>query len=268
MLVLYACNSVFLFSLCLFFNHRGYFLLSRIFSISIVNITSFILEVLLLGGDAGVRLVLLPMATFPFIIFDKHEWKSIAFCVSQSVILFLVAEVLYLWNLYSPYYNMQEDFLRYYYLTIILTTFVLLILLVNYFYIKNIRFQANLEELNSRLAADIERRKVVEEGLKTARLGAEAASRAKSEFLANMSHEIRTPLNAIILAADIIEDSNYDKEQTRQIMKTFQSNGNSLLNIINDILDLSKIEAGSLQLEERPFDPDELLDDVFKVLLI
>ena len=111
---------------------------------------------------------------------------------------------------------------------------------------------------------DITERKRVDEELRRAKEAAEAANRSKSTFLANMSHELRTPLNAIIGYGEMLQEEAADEGLTRfaRDLTKIHTAGRHLLSLINDILDLSKIEAGKMELYLEEFNLANVLKEV------
>jgi PAS domain S-box-containing protein len=115
------------------------------------------------------------------------------------------------------------------------------------------------------VAMEVTEHKRAEEELQIARAAAEAANLAKSQFLANMSHEIRSPMTAILGYADILA-AHLDDPDDLACINTIQRNGKHLLELINDILDLSKIEAERLEISQERFAPVQLIDDVYSLM--
>jgi signal transduction histidine kinase/CheY-like chemotaxis protein len=120
------------------------------------------------------------------------------------------------------------------------------------------RHRDHLEELVKERTADLID---TNEKLKIEKEKAEAANRAKSEFLANMSHEIRTPMNAILGFTEILKD-RVAEHQVSKFLESIQSSGKSLLSLINDVLDLSKVEAGKLELDYKALSPLGLFNEM------
>ncbi len=113
---------------------------------------------------------------------------------------------------------------------------------------------------------DIEDQKRTETALTEARNHAEAANIAKSEFLANMSHEIRTPMNAVVGLANILSISSPLTPKQREFIRTLQLSADALLELINDLLDISKIEARTVELEHIPFSLERLMQEIVSIM--
>jgi PAS domain S-box-containing protein len=116
------------------------------------------------------------------------------------------------------------------------------------------------------LIADITNLKQTEHELTDAKELAESATVAKSRFLANVSHEIRTPMTAILGYAELLLENNTSPEQRHEYAQTIHRNGEHLLTILNDLLDLSKIEANRLDIERRPVRLHQLVDDAMSLM--
>ena len=134
--------------------------------------------------------------------------------------------------------------------------------------------QAELEQTNSQLeeqAQQLERQRDdlerVNASIQLKARELEQASQYKSDFLANMSHELRTPLNSSLILAKLLADNPEDNLTDEQVKfaKTIQSSGNDLLNLINDILDLSKIEAGHVEIRPEALSVERLSNNLRQV---
>ena len=113
-------------------------------------------------------------------------------------------------------------------------------------------------DVDKEIQNDIQQKQVVEEAL----IAAENANKAKSRFLSNMSHDIRTPMNAIMGFANLAQTHIADRNQVKDYLSKIQSAGEHLLNLINDILDMSRIESGKVQIEETEVSLEDVLQDV------
>lgn len=205
------------------------------------------------GADLSVQTVL-----------DRYEAKTFGHAVSYEVVvgakhwhLFQVSEAAFYRQPWGVHFVLAGGF----FLAAMLGWFLLVV-------------SSHTAEIESRVLLRTRDLSRANQSLKKAQLAhsdaqqaAENANRAKSAFLANMSHEIRTPLNGVIGCLSLLENTGLRPEQTNLANLSKQS-AESLMGIINDILDLSKIEIGSIALEHEPFDVRELVEEVSRLLVV
>lgn len=184
-------------------------------------------------------------------LLHKDQRKSILLILIIFVLLLLV-EVLIIYHFNRRY---KSDFERFF----------------NFFF----SLQSNFKQINtSELYFDefkrageaankmVLSRKEIETKLIEEQKKAQESDRLKSAFLANMSHEIRTPMNAILGFSELLEDENQDDQDKIIFIKLIRKNGDILLNLINDIIDISKIEANLLAIRKRPVHLNKFMNEV------
>jgi len=217
----------------------------------------FLLTYLLIyGGHGGSKVLWL--YTFPlvsFFLFGKREgvkWSGVTVAI-MTLLLYFPNQILAVY----PYHAEFKLRLIASYLTVTGIAF----------WLEHLRhhYSTSLQAKNKALNEEIVERKKIEQQHDQLMLEVQAANQAKSEFIANMSHEIRTPLNGVIGMTSMLLDTKLDKQQ-QHYAKTLLTSGEFLLTIINDILDVSKIEAGKFELNIRPFNLRNMLDRFIDVV--
>jgi len=182
---------------------------------------------------------------------QADQQKSIAIILVIFMLL-LMLETFIIYNFNKRY---KADFERFF----------------NFFYLSNDNFNtidvsqfyfAEFKRAGIEANSMIEHRKMIEDKLIEEQKKATESDRLKSAFLANMSHEIRTPMNAIIGFSELLDDDSQELQDKTLFIKLIKKNGEILLNLINDIIDISKIEANLLAIKKRPFELNKFLNEI------
>lgn len=120
----------------------------------------------------------------------------------------------------------------------------------------------NLPPMNHAVAYDITEEKLSLLKAEAAALQAETANKNKTAFLANISHEIRSPLNGIIGFSELLADKHLTDAERERYLNIIQNNGNALITLLSDLIDISKLESGNLEISKRVFKPSKLMDEL------
>lgn len=238
--------SVALSIIMILMNRRGYYLAPTLLASIEVPLHS-ILAVWALGGNLGFEYYCVLIFFYPFIMPKGRLWlKILPALLSFGVFLFCIFHL----NTLDPPYKWGE-------------TLAFWVKLINYTFV-SITIASFAAMYNFSMFHQEEKLEARTKQLEIAKNNAEQSEKVKEAFLANMSHEIRTPLNAIIGFSDLMKQSNLDKQQIEHI-NIISTASKNLLVIINDILDLSKIDNEKLLLEEKAFSIREVIGNVIKL---
>ena len=166
---------------------------------------------------------------------------------------------------------------------IILSLVVAFFALLSYSILRLLKLSKNsakmLEEMNEELESKVRNRtknlqseivqhKITAAALIKAKEKAEESDRLKSSFLANLSHEIRTPMNAINGFTELLRDYALEPEKKNEYISIIRKSGHKLLLIINDIIEISKIETGQIVPHMKPVDVNDFIDDLYKTMIV
>jgi signal transduction histidine kinase/ActR/RegA family two-component response regulator len=263
----YGIQGVFLLSyLCmglaalfvLVLNHKGYHVVSRIFVVTLMQITSWN-ALIFFGKSFNGYYLFFVSIVFSIVAFPsaqlKARWLTLLFSLSSLPLAdyFSHYRILPITQLNSSQFPVA---------ILVIDTLIVSLFLVSILLIEKLLSEKNekdLTVLNKNLEQIVKKRTAL---LDSAREGALAASRAKSRFIANTSHELRTPLGAIIGFVDLVLDTNPDEKQKRQYLEVVRKNAHQLLQIVNEVLDLSKIEAEKIEIEKCSFQLKDLIEDI------
>lgn len=192
------------------------------------------------GREAGIQLYFFALMVFPFIAFELNELKKIVAGILLPIGIYILLEIYGFRG--TPWVTISPDIQKIIFCSMIVSSAISIVTVAFYNFRAGELSRAELEITILQLNKEIQFRRKSEEQ-------AEAANMAKSFFLANMSHEIRTPMAVVLGFIDVLEKVNTSEEKKKSIMQIIRRNGTHLITLLDEILDISKIESGQLQID-------------------
>lgn len=243
-------------------NRAGFFDFSKGMFLGALNAT-ILIYAYGLGPKSGMVTTCFIAIGIPFLFMRIREWPKLIVYCTLPVLIALV--ILFDIALPLPRIYVSNQILEIFNISVTLTSLLFVCGIILSFYVENakhmFRLSQSLRQAND-LVAEKERTQV---SLIKAKNEAEQSAKARKEFLSTMSHEIRTPLNAIIGLTGLLTETKLDDQQ-KEFINIVRLSGESLLSIINDVLDYSKIESGKVDLEEHPFEIASPIEDVLDLM--
>lgn len=218
------------------------------------------------GSDALIALAYFAIPSFMIGLFVRRkdlEFRWIFVMFSLFIVACGTTHLMEIWTVWNPHYAVAGLIKLFTAGISLLTTLSLWPLFPKLLSLASPR---QLEAANAKLKVEVAERARAEEGWRHAKEAADVANSAKTAFLANMSHEIRTPLGAVIGFAELLTSEDLGGISRAEIHQAIKRNGELLLNVINDILDLSKVEAGKILIESRPVRLADIINDLRSTL--
>ncbi len=250
--------TAFLGGLLILFNVLGHHLIARIFTALVINLAAWN-AMFFFGKSFNGYLLFFAAIAFSILAFGSQEKQIRRFFIFVSILGMPLSDWLYAEAILpvTSFHSSQAPFSL-----LITDTMIVTIVLVSLLFIEKSnseKYEGELKALNAQLEDKVKQRT---EMLKKANHRAIKANKAKSQFIANTSHELRTPLTAILGFVDLLQKGGYSKEQHKEYLGIIERSSKQLIDIVNDVLDLSKMEANKLEINRELVNSREFFQDI------
>ncbi|MGE0174013.1 MAG: ATP-binding protein [Oligoflexales bacterium] len=200
---------------------------------------------------------------FAFLVFPLLVWAATRLSELTVMVSVFLVTVVAIWGASQGHGFFMRAELPVFYVPLSVEAYAMTLMITSWSLVRSVKTKA---QLNERLAVKADRLSKLNSELTEARAKAEAASSTKSWFVATISHEMRTPLSSVIGFADLLTEEDVPEATRQEYVESIAKAAHHLGDIISDVLDLGKVEAGRLEIEKVKFSPQQLFDDVKSIL--